>query len=80
MGLVALSYGPFGHFFYGPLDHLYGPLGPPVRFEPRPVKEESDPTTCSNIRYLFRSGCSRSRWMAEMAAWVRSETPSFVMI
>jgi hypothetical protein len=82
MGLVALSYGPLGHFFYGPLGHLYGPLGPPLWSEPRTVREAKDPLTgrSSRFRYLFRLGCSRSNWMAEMAAWVRSETPSFAMI
>ena len=47
MGLVALSYGPSGHFLYGPLDHLYGPLehlygplGPPLWSVSRGLKEK----------------------------------------
>src|SRR5688572_25788570 len=66
MGLVDLSYGPFGHP-YGPFDP------PPLGAGPR----KSSLTESGRSRYYdpLRSE-RRPNSMARTAAWVRSETPS----
>src|ERR671912_713109 len=74
MGLVDLSYGPFGHPSYGPFGHpSYGPFG---HHPNSPVNSGGcHPTESYYSLHLSSTPSSTAR----TAACVRSETPSLQM-